>query len=89
MSTLEAGLGRHYGRLLLACITLEICSLLQLKYNAPYSLKVVQPLTALLVGVSVLTDLLFALLPIPLLWRVQMNTRTKAVVIAILSLGVL
>jgi len=40
-------------------------------------------------GVSVLTDLLFALLPIPLLWRVQMNTRTKAVVTAILSLGIL
>ena len=40
-------------------------------------------------GVSVLTDLLFALLPGPFLWRVQMNTRTKVVVIVILSLGIL
>ncbi|GAB7336585.1 hypothetical protein MBLNU13_g09847t3 [Cladosporium sp. NU13] len=39
-------------------------------------------------SVSVLTDLLFALLPGPFLWRVQMNTRTKVVVTVILSLGI-
>ncbi|KAK3994270.1 hypothetical protein QBC44DRAFT_286477 [Cladorrhinum sp. PSN332] len=39
-------------------------------------------------SVAVLTDVIFALLPIPMLWNVQMNWRVKAAVAAILSLGV-
>jgi hypothetical protein len=40
-------------------------------------------------SVSVLTDVVFALLPIPMLWNVQMNWRIKTAVGAILSLGIL
>lgn len=39
-------------------------------------------------SVAVLTDVLFALLPVPILWNVQMNWRVKSAVAAILSLGV-
>ena len=35
------------------------------------------------------TDLLFALLPIPMLWNVQLNKKTKAAIAGILSLGIL
>ncbi|KAK4224229.1 hypothetical protein QBC38DRAFT_515462 [Podospora fimiseda] len=38
-------------------------------------------------SVAVLTDVTFALLPIPMLWNVQMNWRVKAAVAVILSLG--
>ncbi|KAF2721221.1 hypothetical protein K431DRAFT_224704 [Polychaeton citri CBS 116435] len=38
-------------------------------------------------SVSVLTDVIFALLPIPLLWKVQLNRKTKAAVVCILSMG--
>lgn len=37
---------------------------------------------------SALSDWLYALLPIPMLWSVKMNQQTKAAVIVILSLGV-
>lgn len=40
-------------------------------------------------SVAVLTDVVFALLPIPILWNVQMNWRVKSALAAILSLGVL
>lgn len=40
-------------------------------------------------SVAVLTDVVFALLPIPMLWNVQMNWRIKMALGAILSLGVL
>ncbi|KAL2165019.1 hypothetical protein VTH06DRAFT_315 [Thermothelomyces fergusii] len=39
-------------------------------------------------SVAALTDVIFALLPIPLLWNVQMNWKVKAAVSAILSLGI-
>ncbi|RMZ15511.1 hypothetical protein D0860_01636 [Hortaea werneckii] len=39
-------------------------------------------------GISALTDLIFALLPIPLVRRLQMNRRTKVAIIEILSLGI-
>ncbi|KAI7236950.1 hypothetical protein KC343_g7343 [Hortaea werneckii] len=39
-------------------------------------------------SVSALTDLIFALLPIPIVRRLQMNRRTKVAIIAILSLGI-
>lgn len=40
-------------------------------------------------SVAVLTDVMFALLPIPMLWHVQMNWKVKTAVAGILSLGVL
>lgn len=46
-------------------------------------------LTDISPGVSALTDLLFALLPIPLMYGVQMNRRTKIAIASILSLGIL
>ncbi|KAM0323157.1 hypothetical protein ACHAQA_009007 [Verticillium albo-atrum] len=39
-------------------------------------------------SVSVLTDLVFALLPIPMLWNVQLNWKVKSAVAGILSLGI-
>lgn len=36
---------------------------------------------------NIATDILFAALPIPLIWQLQLNTRTKVSLIAILSLG--
>ncbi|AEO60764.1 hypothetical protein MYCTH_2310333 [Thermothelomyces thermophilus ATCC 42464] len=39
-------------------------------------------------SVAALTDVVFALLPIPLLWNVQMNWKVKSAVTAILSLGI-
>lgn len=38
-------------------------------------------------AISILTDMILALLPVPMLWRVQMNRRVKASVAGILSLG--
>jgi hypothetical protein len=38
---------------------------------------------------SVLSDWLYALLPIPMLWNVKMNLHTKIVVVIVLSLGIL
>ncbi|KAK3938962.1 hypothetical protein QBC46DRAFT_155181 [Diplogelasinospora grovesii] len=39
-------------------------------------------------SVSVFTDFLFALLPVPMLWNVQLNWKVKSAVAGILSLGV-
>ena len=39
-------------------------------------------------SVAIVTDVLFALLPIPILWNVQMNWKVKSAVAAILSLGI-
>ncbi|KAK3904821.1 hypothetical protein C8A05DRAFT_42164 [Staphylotrichum tortipilum] len=39
-------------------------------------------------SVAVLTDVVFALLPVPILWKVQMNWRVKFAVAGILSLGI-
>ncbi|KAL0780557.1 hypothetical protein CaCOL14_001892 [Colletotrichum acutatum] len=39
-------------------------------------------------SVSVLTDLLFALLPVPIMWKVQLNWKVKSAVIGVLSLGI-
>ena len=38
-------------------------------------------------AVNIATDLLFAILPIPLVWRLQLTTRTKVGLVCILSLG--
>lgn len=45
-------------------------------------------LSYLVAAVSITTDWIFALLPVFLLWNVQMRTRIKLSVIAMLSLGV-
>lgn len=37
--------------------------------------------------VNIATDFLFATIPIPIIWNLQMNTRTKISLVAILSLG--
>ncbi|TVY83039.1 hypothetical protein LSUE1_G004301 [Lachnellula suecica] len=39
--------------------------------------------------VNILTDVLFAILPIPMVWGLQVNKRTKATLTVILSLGIL
>lgn len=39
--------------------------------------------------VNILTDIFFAILPIPMLWNVQINARTRASLICIMGLGVL
>ncbi|KAG8164749.1 hypothetical protein KVR01_005024 [Diaporthe batatas] len=39
-------------------------------------------------GVSLLTDLVFALLPVPILWSVQLNWKVKLAVSAVLALGI-
>jgi len=38
--------------------------------------------------VNILTDIFFAILPIPMLWNVQINARTRASLICIMGLGV-
>jgi hypothetical protein len=46
--------------------------------NAAYALSVM----------TILSDWLYALLPIPMIWNVKMTTQAKATVIAVLGLGV-
>lgn len=43
----------------------------------------------MLEGVSVVTDLIFAILPAVLLWKIQMSLKKKMFVIPVLSLGFL
>jgi hypothetical protein len=38
-------------------------------------------------AINIATDLLFAILPIPLVWKLQLTTRTKLGLVCILSLG--
>lgn len=40
-------------------------------------------------GINIVTDLLFAGLPIPMLWNVQIKGRVKASIICIMGLGIL
>lgn len=40
-------------------------------------------------SVSLFTDVLFALLPVPMLWRVQLNKKVKTAVAGVLGLGIL
>lgn len=40
-------------------------------------------------GFSITADFILAVLPIPMLWNVQMNWRVKSAVMGILSLGFL
>ena len=41
------------------------------------------------IGINMATDFVFAIIPIPLIWNLQLNIRAKVVLIAILSLGIL
>ena len=72
----------------------QVCCLFQLwqvNYSTPWP-AVAAPSrreTNIQSAVSVLTDLVFALLPIPILWTVQLNWRVKSIVAGILSLGIL
>lgn len=38
---------------------------------------------------TIVTDWLYALMPIPMIWHVKMSTQTKATVVVILGLGIL
>lgn len=40
-------------------------------------------------AINIITDVLFACMPIPLIWKLQMNTRTKITLICVLGLGFL
>lgn len=47
--------------------------------NAAYALSVM----------TIVTDWLFALLPIPMIWHVKMTSQAKATVVVVLGLGIL
>ncbi|KAI5863698.1 hypothetical protein GGS23DRAFT_565004 [Durotheca rogersii] len=49
--------------------------------------KTLQGLSYANATVNIATDVFFAVLPIPMLWKVQINSRTKASLVCILSLG--
>lgn len=55
------------------------CVSAQAVVNAAYALSVM----------TIVTDWLYALLPIPMIWRVKMTTQAKATVVVILGLGIL
>jgi hypothetical protein len=40
-------------------------------------------------AMTIVTDWLYALMPIPMIWHVKMSTQTKATVVVILGLGIL
>ncbi|KAJ4363969.1 hypothetical protein N0V83_009423 [Neocucurbitaria cava] len=52
-----------------------------------YSLDVFRNLGLMNSAFNIVTDVLFASLPIPLIWQLQLNFRTKISLIAVLSLG--
>jgi hypothetical protein len=54
--------------------------------------KCIEPNTYTNIGmlnsaINIITDLIFALVPIPMIWKLQVNTRTRIGLAAILSLG--
>lgn len=52
-----------------------------------YSLAIFRDIGLFNSSINIATDVLFATLPIPLVWNLQLNQRTKISLIAILSLG--
>ncbi|KAF2002055.1 hypothetical protein P154DRAFT_431759 [Amniculicola lignicola CBS 123094] len=52
-----------------------------------YSMIIFRNLGLMNSSFNIVTDALFATLPIPLIWQLQLNTRTKISLIAVLSLG--
>lgn len=55
------------------------CVAAQQVINAAYALSVL----------NIITDWLYALMPIPMIWKVKMTSQAKATVVAILGLGIL
>jgi len=53
-----------------------------------WSQSTLQGLSYTSCAVNIITDLFFAVLPIPMLWNVQINARTRATLICIMSLGI-
>ncbi|RDL30696.1 uncharacterized protein BP5553_10041 [Venustampulla echinocandica] len=53
-----------------------------------YPVKVSQALAYTNAACGIFTDVVFALLPIPLLWKLQINRRVKTSIVGILSLGI-
>ena len=58
-------------------VNLDVSAILELKNAANFR------------WAAVLTDLTFALLPVPMLWQVQLNWKVKTAVAGVLSLGIL
>lgn len=55
-----------------------------------WSVDTIKTLSFVNVSLNILTDLLFSIvIPVPLLWSVQMNKRQKSSLMCILGLGVL
>ncbi|KAF2662041.1 hypothetical protein K491DRAFT_710453 [Lophiostoma macrostomum CBS 122681] len=52
-----------------------------------YSLTIFRNLGLMNSSFNIVTDVLFATLPIPLIWKLQLNAKTKISLIAVLSLG--
>ncbi|KAF2469141.1 uncharacterized protein BDR25DRAFT_229933 [Lindgomyces ingoldianus] len=52
-----------------------------------YSMTIFRNLGLMNSSFNIITDVLFATIPVPLIWKLQLNTRTKISLIAILSLG--
>jgi hypothetical protein len=70
------------------CYSNTVFRNLGLMNSCKYTLTPVDVLTAqLILAFNIITDVLFATLPIPLIWQLQLNIRTKISLIAVLSLG--
>jgi hypothetical protein len=54
-------------------------------------IEIVGPVTdsTIRLAINIATDLIFALIPIPIVWKLQVNLRTKIGLGAILGLGLL
>ncbi|KAF2186463.1 hypothetical protein K469DRAFT_630246 [Zopfia rhizophila CBS 207.26] len=52
-----------------------------------YSMEVFRNLGLMNSSFNIITDFLFATLPVPLIWKLQLNLRTKISLVAVLSLG--
>ncbi|KAF2748441.1 hypothetical protein M011DRAFT_400844 [Sporormia fimetaria CBS 119925] len=52
-----------------------------------YSMETFRNLGLMNSAFNIVTDVLFATIPIPLIWKLQLNTRTKLSLVGILSLG--
>ena len=74
--------------LLLQCDNLAVLWDLSVKARC-WSQATLQGLSYANSVVNIVTDVFFAALPVPMLWNVQINARTKASLVAIMGLGVL
>lgn len=74
--------------LLLQCDNLAVLWDLGVKATC-WSQATLQALSYANSVVNIVTDVFFAALPVPMLWKVQINARTKASLVCIMGLGVL